>query len=321
MRIPVLALFVAAIVCTPLQAQDWPQKPVRIINPFAPGGGTDTFARPLAAKLSDELGRTVIIENMGGAGGTIGAANAARAGGDGYTWFMGAVHHTIAESLYPKLNYSLERDFIPVTLVASVPNVVVLHPKHKNIKSVKELVAFAKANPGALNYGSAGSGTTHHMTGELFKIATGVELTHIPYKGAGPMMQDLLAGQVDLAFDGMGTSATQIKSGRLLPLAVTSTQRSALVPEVPTMDEAGFPGFEVTTWYALWAVKGTPAPIVARFHAATAKVLKLPEIQALWATQSAAAGGQSPEEFARFVKSEIAKWAKVVKDSGAKIDG
>jgi tripartite-type tricarboxylate transporter receptor subunit TctC len=322
MRSAVLAaFFIAALGSNPLQAQGWPQKPVRIINPFAPGGGTDTFARPLAIKLGEELGRSVIIENMGGAGGTIGAANAARAGGDGYTWFMGAVHHTIAESFYPKLSYSLERDFIPVTLVASVPNVVVMHPKHESIKSVKELVAFAKANPGILNYGSAGSGTTHHMTGELFKIATGVQLTHIPYKGAGPMMQDLLAGQVDLAFDGMGTSATQIKAGRLRPLAVTSAQRSELVPEVPTMHEAGFAGFEVTTWYAFWAVKGTPAPILERFHQATAKVLKLPDIQALWAAQSATAGGQSSEEFGRFVKSEIAKWAKVVKDSGAKIDG
>jgi tripartite-type tricarboxylate transporter receptor subunit TctC len=320
MRIVVLSFFIAAIGCNPVQAQDWPQKPVRIINPFAPGGGTDTFARPLAAKLTDELGRPVIIENMGGAGGTIGAANAARADGDGYTWFMGAVHHTIAESFYPKLSYSLERDFIPVTVVASVPNVVVMHPKH-NIKSIKELVAFARANPGVLNFGSAGSGTTHHMTGELFKIATGVQLTHIPYKGAGPMMQDLLAGQVDLAFDGMGTSATQIKAGRLLPLAVTSAQRAELVPAVPTMQESGFPGFEVTTWYAFWAVKGTPAPVRARFHQATLKVLKLPEIQSLWASQGATAGGQSPEEFARFVTSEIAKWAKVVKDSGAKIDG
>jgi tripartite-type tricarboxylate transporter receptor subunit TctC len=301
------------------QAQSWPTKPVRIINPFPAGGGTDTFARPLAAKLTQSLGQTVIIENQGGAGGTVGANNASKAAPDGYTFFMGAVHHTIAETLYNKLPYSLERAFIPITVVASVPNVVVVHPKHP-FKSVKELLEYDKANPGKLNYGSAGNGTTHHLAVELFKTMTGAQFTHVPYKGAGPLMQDLLAGQVDMAFDGMGTSANQIKAGKLRPLAVTTTTRSAIVPDVPTLQEAGFRGYNVTTWYALWAIKGTPRPIVNRMYAETVKVMQLPDVKAIWDSQGAAAGGQKPEEFAKLVKAEIAKWGKVVRDAGIKLD-
>ena len=188
--------------------------------------------------MSQLLGQQVLIENMGGAGGTVGAARASKEAPDGYTWFIGAIHHTIAESLYTKLPYSLERDFAPVTVLAAVPNVVVIHPKN-DFKTLQELIAYAKANPGKLNFGSAGSGTSHHMIGELFKQTAGVDLTHVPYKGAGPMMQDLLAGQVDMAFDGMGTSANQIKAGKLRPLAVTSGTRNRVVPDVPTMKEAG----------------------------------------------------------------------------------
>lgn len=301
------------------QAQGWPNKPIRIINPFPPGGGTDTFARPLSAKLTQALGQTVYIENQGGAGGTVGATNASRAAPDGYTFFMGAVHHTIGETLYTKLPYSLERDFIPVTVVAYVPNVVVVQNKFA-FKTVSDLIAYAKANPGKLNYGSAGNGTTHHLSVELFKTMTGAQLTHIPYKGAGPLMQDLLAGQVDLAFDGMGTSATQIKAGKLHPLAVTTLKRSPLIPDVPTMQEAGISGYDVTTWYALWAINGTPRPIVDRMYSETAKAMQLPDMKAIWDSQGADAGGQPPEEFARFVHSEIAKWGKVVKDAGIKID-
>ena len=302
-------------------AQAWPNKPVRVINPFPAGGGTDTFARPLAAKLTQALGQTVLIENQGGAGGTLGATNAAKAAPDGYTLFMGAVHHTIAETLYTKLPYALERDFAPITLVASVPNVVVIHPKHAGIRTFKDFVDFAKANPGKLNFGSAGNGTTHHLSVELFKIVGGVNLVHVPYKGAGPMMQDLLAGQVDFAFDGMGTSATQIKGGKLRALAVTTTARSPVIPDVPTMAESGYPGYgDVTTWYALWAIRGTPQGVVDRTWAETAKALQLPDIKAIWDAQGATAGGQKPEEFAAYVKSEIAKWGKVVRDAGIKID-
>src|SRR5687767_4060549 len=222
------------------QAQSWPTKPMVFLNPFPAGGGTDTFARPIAARLSQTLGEQALIENQGGAGGTVGAANAAKRAPDGYNWFFGAVHHTIAESLYTKLNYSLEKDFEPITIAAFVPNVVVVHPKHKDtLKTLKDLIEYAKANPDKLNYGSAGSGTTHHLSFELFKTMTGTKLVHVPYKGAGPLMVDLLAGQVDLAFDGMGTSAQQIKAGKLIPLAITSTKRNPVLPNVPTVQEAG----------------------------------------------------------------------------------
>src|SRR5918995_7140789 len=205
------------------QAQQWPTKPMIFLNPFPAGGGTDTFARPIAAKLSQQLGEQALIENQGGAVGTVGAANAAKRAPDGYNWLFGAVHHTIAESLYTRLPYSLERDFEPVTIAAFVPNVVVVHPKHKDkLRTLKELIEFAKANPDKLNYGSAGSGTTHHLAVELFKTMTKTFMVHIPYRGAGPLMIDLLAGQVDLAFDGMGTSSGQIKAGKLIPLAITS---------------------------------------------------------------------------------------------------
>jgi tripartite-type tricarboxylate transporter receptor subunit TctC len=300
-------------------AQSWPTKPVRIINPFPPGGGTDAFARPLAAKLTNGLGQTVLIENQGGAGGTVGATNAAKALPDGYTWFMGAVHHTIAETLYTKLPYNLERDFVPLTVVAYVPNVVVVNPKYP-FKSVKELLDYARANPGKLNYGSAGNGTTHHLSVELFKTMTGANLTHVPYKGAGPLMPALLGGEVDLAFDGMGTSATQIKAGKLRPLAVTTKTRSSVIPDVPTMQEAGFSGYEVTTWYALWAIKGTPKEAIDRMYAETVKAMQLPDMKQIWDAQGATAGGQTPAEFAKFVHSEIEKWGKVVKDAGIKID-
>ena len=319
LRILAFVAAAGALVATGALAQAWPAKPVRIINPFPAGGGTDTFARPLAAKLTQALGHNVFIENQGGAGGTVGATNASRATPDGYTIFMGAVHHTIAESLYTRLPYSLVRDFVPVTVVASVPNVVVIHPKYP-FKTIKELIDFAKANPGKLNYGSAGNGTTHHLAVELFKTMTGTQLVHVPYKGAGPLMQDLLAGQVDLAFDGMGTSATQIKAGKLRPIAVTTLNRSPVIPDVPTLQEAGLSGYQVTTWYALWGIRGTPKEAIDRLYQETAKALALPDMREIWASQGADPGGQRPEEFAALVKSEIAKWAKVVKDAGVKID-
>jgi tripartite-type tricarboxylate transporter receptor subunit TctC len=312
----VLALAFAGLA----HAQSWPTKPVTMINPFAPGGGVDAFGRPLAAYLSKTLGQQFIVENMAGAGGTVGAANAARRPADGYNFFLGAVHHTIAESLYTRLPYSLERDFVPITVIAYVPNVVVVHPKHTQLNSVRELIAYAKANPGKLNFGSAGNGTTHHLAGELFKTMTGVEITHIPYKGAGPMMQDLMAGQVDMAFDGMATSAPQIKAGKLKALAVTTANRSFATPNVPTMQEAGVPGYIVTTWYALWGVRGSPKEALERIHQESVKAMQSPELKLVWESQGATAGGESPEEFAKLVKTEIAKWAKVVKDSGAKVD-
>lgn len=315
------ALVAAALSALPVlgHAQVWPQKPIKWINPFPAGGGTDAFARPLAAQLSKQLGQQVVIENLGGAGGTLGAGVAAKAPPDGYTWLVGAVHHTIAVSLYSKLAYDLQTDFVPVTMIALVPNVVVVHPSVP-VKSVAELIDYAKKNPGKLNFGSAGNGTSHHLAAELFKTSTGVQMTHIPYKGAGPMMQDLLAGQVDLAFDGMGTSAPQIKGQKLRPLAVTTKTRSPILPDTPTVQEAGVPGYEVQTWYALWAVKGTPPPMIDRMQAEVAKALQEPQLKEIWANQSATLGGWPQAQFSDFVKAEITKWSKVVKDSGARID-
>jgi tripartite-type tricarboxylate transporter receptor subunit TctC len=303
------------------QAQAWPTKPIVFMNPFAAGGGTDTFARPIAAKLGQTLGQQVQIENQGGAGGTLGAGNVAKRAPDGYNWFFGAVHHTIAESLYRKLPYNLERDFDPVTVAAFVPNVVVVHPKHaEKFKTLKDFIAYARSHPGELNYGSAGSGTTHHLSVELFKITTKTFMVHIPYRGAGPMMIDLLAGQVDFAFDGMGTSAQQIKAGKLIPLAVTSAGRNPVLPNVPTLHEAGVPGYEVRTWYALWAIKGTPKEIRDTMYRNIVAAMNQPDLKRIWAEQGADAGGMPPEEFAKLVRSEIVKWGKVVRESGAQVD-
>ena len=315
-----IAAAVAVIGIAGAQAQAWPDRPIKWINPFPAGGGTDAFARPMAAKLTAILGQNVLIENMAGAGGTVGAAAAAKASYDGYTWFVGAVHHTIAETLYTRLPYEgLEKNFDPVTVLAYVPNVVVVHPKH-DFKTLRELIAYAKANPGKLNFGSAGNGTTHHLVGELFKLRTGTDLVHVPYKGAGPLMPDLLAGVVDLAFDGMGTSGPQIKAGKLRPLAVSSPYRNALVPDVPTMAEAGVEGVKVTTWYAIFAIKGTPKDIQDKMYQAIAQVMKDPDIKKIWDSQGADLGGLPPAEFRSFVRSEIESWGKVVRDSGTKID-
>ena len=303
------------------QAQSWPTKPVTFLNPFPAGGGTDTFARPIAAKLSQQVGQQFLIENQGGAGGTLGAANVTKRAPDGYNWFFGAVHHTIAESLYTRLPYSLEKDFEPITVAAFVPNVVVVHPKHADkIKTLKDLTEYARANPGQLNYGSAGNGTTHHLSVELFKTMTKTFIVHIPYQGAGPLMVGLLSGTVDLAFDGMGTSSVQIKAGKLIPLAVTSPARNPVLPNVPTMAEAGLPGYEVRTWYGIWALKGTPKEAKDRMYKEVVIAINHPDLKKIWAEQGATAGGMPPDEMVKLVHSEIAKWAKVVKDAGAKID-
>ena len=302
-------------------AQTWPTKPIAFLNPFPAGGGTDTFARPIAARLSETIGQQVIIENQGGAGGTVGATNVSKRAPDGYNWLFGAVHHTIAESLYTRLPYGLERDFEPITVAAFVPNVVVVHPKYADrIKTLKDLIDYARANPGKLNYGSAGNGTTHHLSVELFKTMTNTQMVHVPFQGAGPLTPALLSGTVDLAFDGMGTSSVQIKAGKLIPLAITSPARSPVLPNVPTMGEAGLPGYEVRTWYGLWAIKGTPQPIKDRMWKEFVATLDMPLLKRIWGEQGAEPGGMSQAEMTKLVRSEIEKWAKVVKDAGAKID-
>jgi tripartite-type tricarboxylate transporter receptor subunit TctC len=310
-----------ALAASGASAQAWPTKAVVFLNPFPAGGGTDTFARPIAARLTEQLGQQFLIENQGGAGGTVGATNAAKRAPDGYNWFFGAVHHTIAESLYRRLNYGIEKDFEPITVAAFVPNVVVIHPKHADkIKSLKQLIAYVRANPGTLNYGSAGNGTTHHLSVELFKTMTSTQITHVPYQGAGPLMVGLLSGVVDMAFDGMGTSSVQIKAGKLIALAITSPARNPVLPDVPTMSEAGLPGYEVRTWYGLWAIKGTPKEIKDRLYREVVTAMSHPTLKKIWAEQGAEAGGMPPEDMAKLVHSEIGKWAKVVKDANIKID-
>ncbi len=316
-----LALTSALVAMTPqASAQAWPTKPIRFIVPFAAGGGTDAFARPLAKVLSPQIGQPIVIDNRGGAGGTLGAELAAKSPADGYTFLVGAVHHTIAVSLYPKLGYDLQKELMPVTVLSYVPNVVVVNPRKVPVNSFAEFQAYAKANPGKLNYGSAGNGTTHQLTVELWKTQTRSFATHIPYRGAGPAMADLLAGQVDFMFDGMGTALPQIKSGRIVPLAVTSATRSFALPDVPTLNEVGVKGYEARTWYALWAPAGTPKDIVNRMQQEVAKALATPELKDVWRGLGAEAGGQSPDEMTRFVESEIAKWGLVVKASGARLD-
>jgi tripartite-type tricarboxylate transporter receptor subunit TctC len=301
-------------------AAAWPAKPVNIVVPFPPGGGTDAFARPLFAAMTKALGQQFVIDNKGGAGGTVGASLAAKAAADGHNAFMGAVHHTIAPSFYPRLDYTLDADFVPVGLVASVPQVIVVNPAKVAARTLPELLEFIRRNPGRLNYGSAGNGTSHHMAGELFKLQTRTFITHIPYRGAGPALQDLIAGQVELMFDGLGSSAAHIKAGRLRAIAVASEQRAPGFPDVPTSAEGGVPTYRVATWYGLWMPKATPREAVAAFQARLREALNSAELKAAWNGLGALTPNLWGEDFGRFVAAETKRWAEVVKASGAKLD-
>lgn len=301
-------------------AEPWPSRAITFIVPFPAGGGTDAFARPLAAQLSKQLGKQVIIDNRGGAGGTLGAGLAARATPDGYTFFIGAAHHAIAPSIYPKLDYDIQKDFIPITVIATPPQVIVINSQSVPVKDLKELIDYAQKNPGKLNFGSAGNGTSHHLAGELFKIQTKTSLTHIPYRGAGPALQDLIAGQLDMMFDGLGSSASHIKGGKIKALAVAAPKRTQAFPDVPTASEAGVPGYEVSTWYALWAVKGTPPDVVEKMYAQVKKALASPEIRVSWEKAGSEVPNVSQAEFKTLVDSEIARWNKVVKTADIRLD-
>ncbi|MEN5083462.1 tripartite tricarboxylate transporter substrate binding protein [Bosea sp. TWI1241] len=310
-----LATFVQFAPAAPAQAQAWPQKPISFIVPFPAGGGTDAFARPLAAQIEAQLGQRVLVDNRAGAGGTVGASAAAKAEPDGYTFFIGAAHHAIAPALYPKLDYDILTDFIPIGIVSQPPQVVVVHPGKVEAKTLMELIEYGRKNPDKLNYGSAGNGTTHHLAGELFKILSKANFTHVPYRGAGPLMQDLIAGQVDLAFDGLGSSAAQISGGKLRALAVASAKRNPAIPDVPTAAEAGLPGYEVSTWYAMWAPKNTPAPIVQRMQDELKKALASKMIGDVWAKNGSEIPDVYGASFAAFVKAEVDRWGKVVKEA------
>ena len=298
----------------------WPAKPVMMVVPFPAGGGTDAFARPLAAQFAKQTGKQLIIDNRGGAGGTVGASIAAKQAPDGYSLFMGAVHHTIAPSIYPKLDYDLEKDFIPLTLVASVPQVVVVNPKRIEAQNVKALLDTLKRSPGRYNYGSAGSGTSHHLAGELFKQQTKTFITHIPYRGAGPALQDLISGSVDMMFDGLGSSATHIKSGRIKALMVAGTKRNPAFPDVPCAAEVGLPDYTVTTWYGLWAPKGTPADAQQHVIAEVRKAVQSDDLKPIWAQNGAEFPNISQQQFATFIHGEVTRWAQVVKAGNIKLD-
>ena len=301
-------------------AAGWPTKPVTLVVPFPAGGGTDAFARPLAAQFAKSTGKALIIDNRGGAGGTVGASFAAKAQPDGYTLFMGGVHHVIAPSMYPKLDYDIEKDFIPLALLANVPQVLVVNPKTVKATNMTEFLAFVRANPAKLNYASAGSGTSHHLAGELFKLQTNTFITHIPYRGAGPALQDLIAGNVDMLFDGLGSSASHIKGGRIKALMVSGKKRNPAFPDVPCAAEVGLPDYTVTTWYGLWAPKGTPADVQARIVEEVRKLGSAEELKTVWASNGADFGGMTQQQFSAMVSAEVKRWAQVVKASGAKLE-
>jgi tripartite-type tricarboxylate transporter receptor subunit TctC len=304
----------------PTLAQTFPAKPAKIVVPFPPGGPLDAVGRAIADKLTQAWGQAVIVDNKPGAGGNIGADLVAKSPPDGYTIVMGALStHAVNPSLYPSMPYDAVKDFVPITLVAMTPNVLVVNPSLP-VHSVKELIAYAKANPGKLSFGSGSTGSAGHLAGELFKVDTGVDMVHVPYKGGAPAMQALLAGDTQLMFDNLANSMPQVKAGKLRALAVTTAQRSKLAPELPTMAEAGVPGFDISTWFGLLAPAGTPAAVIAKWNAEVTRILEAPEMRERLALQGAEAAPTTPQQFGAFIAAELAKYARIVKASGAKVD-
>lgn len=315
-----LAGALSGLAATPAWAQStWPTRTVVLIVPFPAGGGTDAFARPLSAALGGQIGKQIVVDNKGGAGGNLGASAAAKAAPDGYTLFMGAVHHSIAPAMYPNLDYNLQKDFVPLALVASVPQVLVVNPS-KFPGDYKQFIEEVKKNPGKFNFGSAGSGTSHHLAGELFKIQTKTDIVHIPYKGAGPALKDLIAGQVDMMFDGLGSSAQHIKSGRIKALMVAGSERNPAFPDVPSAKELGLPDYNVTTWYGLWAPKGTPVDVQNKILADLQSAKKQELVEKAWAQNGAQFPDLTGAAYGKFVDDQIKLWSEVVKASGAKLD-
>ena len=297
----------------------WPDRPVTLLVPFPSGGGTDAFARPLAAMLTRGLGQQVLVDNRGGAGGTVGAALSAKAAPNGYTLFVGGVHHAIAPSVYRHLSYDIESDFAPVALLCKVPQVLVV-ANHDPATDLRSFLDILRARPGEISFASAGNGTSHHLAAELFQLQTNTHMIHIPYRGAGPALQDLVAGQVDAMFDGLGSSAQHIRSGRVRALALAASTRAAAAPGVPTFAEAGLAGYQVTTWYGLWAVRGTPAPVLERLQAELAKAFATPELRDTWLQLGSEVPSVYGSEFSSFVSAEIRRWADVVRRSGVRLD-
>ncbi|OVZ56353.1 MFS transporter [Pigmentiphaga sp. NML080357] len=301
-------------------AQDYPVRPVKLVSPWAPGGANDIFCRALAQKLSESLGQPVVVENRPGAAGTIGSDFVAKAPADGYTLVMGSSPtHSIAPGLYPRLPYDPMRDFTPITLAAVVPNILVVHPSLP-IRSVPELIDYAKAHPRQLNFSSTGNGSSQHLFGELFKYLARVDIVHVPYKGTGPALNDLLSGQVQMAFENPPALLPHIQAGRLRALAVAGSKRSASLPDLPTVAEAGLPGYDVAVWFGIFAPAGTPQPVVARLHKDIAAALASPDIKTRMDGFGAEIIGTGPEQFDAHLRAEIPKWAAIIKAANVKVD-
>lgn len=301
-------------------AASYPTKPIRIVVPFAPGGTTDIVARAVAADMSKAFGHAVSIENRAGAGGNLGSDAVAKAAPDGYTLLVGAVSpQAINVTLYPNMPYDVMRDFEHISLLAAVPNILEVHPSVP-VRTVKELIDYAKARPGKLAYASSGSGTSIHLSAELFKTMTGVDMLHVPYKGSAPAVADLIGGQVQLMFDNLPSSIQQVKAGKLRGIAVTTARRSPAMPDLPTIAESGLPGYEASSWFGMHAPAKTSKDIVNKLYQTVARSLRTPEMIERLTSQGADPVGNTPEQFTEFVRDEIAKWAKVVKASGAKVE-
>jgi tripartite-type tricarboxylate transporter receptor subunit TctC len=314
-----VALLLCAVVFAATAQEAYPSRPLRFILPFPPGGGTDILGRVIAERLAVNLGQPVVIENRGGAGGNVGAEAAARSAPDGYTIVLVAPSLAISPSLYSKLNYDPVKDFAPVSLVATVPNVMVTHPSVA-AQTLQEFIALARSRPGGMNFGSGGSGTSNHLAGELFNIVTGAKLVHVPYKGVNLAMNDVLSGQIHLVVIGVPAAAPHIKAGRLRALALIAPQRAAALPDVPTVDEAGLKDFEVTTWYGVLAPAGTPRPIVMRLNGELVKIMQAADTKERLAAMATDARTSTPEEFAAYLRQEIAKWGEVVRKANLKAD-
>lgn len=308
-----------ALAAGPLAAQTWPSRPVMLVVPFAPGGTTDVLARALAEKLTTALGQPVLVENRGGAGATIGADYVAKAKPDGYTLLMGAVHHTIATSVYKKLPYDFQKSFTPITTVALVPNVLVINA-NTPAKTVAELIALGKATPGKLSFGSNGAGTAQHLIGAQFSGMAGVELLHVPYKGSAPLTTDLLGGQVSMSFDTVTPVLQQIKVGKLRALAVTTGKRSSALPDVPTLAESGMKGFDLGTWFGVLAPVGTPLDVVARLNAEMVKIIQSPGFKRGMEEIGAEPIGNTPQQMAQQIADDTVRFARLVKDNNVVLE-
>lgn len=317
-----LLLSAAALAALPgfsAQAQSWPARPVRVVLPYPPGGPTDVLVRIVAARLSDALGQTFAVDNKAGASGMIGSAEVAKAAPDGYTLLGNASIHVINPSLYPKVAFDAIADFTPITQLAHVPLMVVVN-NDLPVRNIRELIAYGKAHPGKLNFGSSGNAAAPHLAGESFKIATGLQMQHVPYKGSSPALTDLIGGQIQLMFDSMPSAMPHVKSGKLRALAVTTARRSLALPDLPTVAESGVPGFDISTWYGMWAPKGMSREWTERLAAEIGKILKMPDVREKYAGLGAEPVGSTPDEFAAYCRSELNKWSRVVRESGAKAD-